>query len=90
MTAIQGYMFSEMGVSGTILCGREFMNTLADSSMEEIKQAIKSAPFLDAYYDMGENYIRTKNKNIYYSWSIWSKLFPMNSTNCFRNNFCKK
>ena len=67
MTAIKGYMFSEMGVSGTILCGREFMNTLADSSMEEIKQAIKSVPFLDAYYDMGENYIRTKNKNIYYS-----------------------
>lgn len=67
MTAVRGYMFAEMGVSGTLLCGREFMNTLADSSMEEIKQAIKSVPFLNDYYEMGENFIRTKNKLVYYS-----------------------
>nr|UYL17236.1 MAG: terminase large subunit [Caudoviricetes sp.] len=67
MTAIKGYMFAELGVSGTVLCAREFMNTLADSSMEEIKQAIRSVPFLANYYEMGENYIRTKNKNVTYS-----------------------
>lgn len=67
MTAIKGYMFAELGVSGTILCAREFMNTLADSSMEEIKQAIRSVPFLNDYYEMGENYIRTKNRNVSYS-----------------------
>lgn len=67
MTAIKGYMFAELGISGTILCAREFMNTLSDSSMEEIKQAIRSIPFLNDYYDMGENYIRTKNKNVSYS-----------------------
>ena len=67
MTAIKGYMFAEMGVSGTLLCGREFMNSLADSSMEEIKQAIRSEPFLNDYYEMGENYIRTKNRLVDYS-----------------------
>lgn len=66
MTAIKGYMFAEMGLSGAILCGREFMNSLADSSMEEIKQAIRSVPWLESYYDIGENYIRTRNKRVFY------------------------
>ena len=64
MAAIRGYMYAEQGISGVILCGREFMNTLADSSMEEIKQAIKEVPFLHDYYDLGESYIRSKNKMI--------------------------
>lgn len=66
MTAIRGYMYAEQGVSGVILCCREFMNTLADSSMEEIKQAIREVPFLNDYYEMGENYIRSKNRRIEY------------------------
>lgn len=64
MSAVKGYMYAEAGVSGVILCGREFMNTLSDSSMEEIKQAIKEVPFLNDYYEMGENYIRTKNRKV--------------------------
>lgn len=64
MAAIKGYMYAEQGISGVILCGREFMNTLSDSSMEEIKQAIKEVPFLNEYYEMGENYIRSKNRMI--------------------------
>lgn len=49
-----------------ILGAREFMNTLSDSSMEEIKQAIRATPFLNDYYDIGEQYIRTKNKRVSY------------------------
>ncbi len=59
-------MFAEAGISGVILCGREFMNSLEDSSMEEIKQAIRSVPWLDAYFDIGEKYIRTKNRRVSY------------------------
>lgn len=66
MSAIKGYMYAEQGVSGAILCCREFMNTLSESSMEEIKQAIKEVPFLNDYYEMGENYIRSKNRKIDY------------------------
>lgn len=69
MTAIKGYMYAEAGVSGLILGAREFMNSLSDSSMEEIKQAIRSVPFLKSYYEMGENFIRTKNRRVSYSFA---------------------
>ena len=61
MLAIKGYMLAEEGRSGTLLCAREFMNSLAESSMEEIKHAIKSEAWLDDYYEVGEKFIRTKN-----------------------------
>ncbi|MBC8946952.1 PBSX family phage terminase large subunit [Xenorhabdus indica] len=66
MSAIRGYIFAEAGTEGVILCGREFMNSLSESSMEEVKQAIKSEPWLDNYYEMGENFIRTKNRRVWY------------------------
>lgn len=66
MTAVKAMMFAEAGSSGVILCGREFMNSLEDSSMEEIKQAIRSVPWLDAYFEMGEKFIRTKNRRVSY------------------------
>lgn len=66
MTAIKGYQLAEAGVSGVILCAREFMNSLADSSMEEVKQAIRSVDWLADYYDIGQNYIRTKNGLVSY------------------------
>ncbi|MCX8583428.1 MULTISPECIES: PBSX family phage terminase large subunit [unclassified Gilliamella] len=69
MTAVKGYQFAEEGKSGVILCAREFMNSLADSSMEEVKQAIRSVDWLNDYYDIGENYIRTKNRLVSYVFS---------------------
>lgn len=66
MSAVRAYQLAESGQSGVILCGREFMNSLEDSSMEEVKQAIRSVPFLESYFDIGEKYIRTKNKRIQY------------------------
>lgn len=66
MTAIKGYQFAEAEVSGVILCAREFMNSLADSSMEEVKQAIRSVDWLADYYDIGQNYIRTRNGLVSY------------------------
>jgi phage terminase large subunit len=69
MTAIRAYMFAEAGVQGTILAGREILNSLEDSSMEEIKLAIRSVPWLDAYFDIGEKYIRTKNRRVYYTFA---------------------
>lgn len=69
MTAVKGYMAAEAGQSGVILCAREHLNSLADSSLEEIKQAIRSVPFLNNYYEMGENYIRTKNRLVEYTFA---------------------
>jgi phage terminase large subunit len=64
MAAVRGLMASQEGKKGVILCGREFMNSLDDSSMSEIKAAIASEPWLSAHYDVGEKYIRTWNKRV--------------------------
>ncbi|MBN9640366.1 MAG: phage terminase large subunit [Achromobacter sp.] len=69
MTAVRAYMFAEAGVSGVILCGREYMNSLEDSSMEEVKQAIRAEPWLDAYFDIGERFIRTRNRRVSYTFA---------------------
>lgn len=66
MTAIKAYQFAQEGKSGVILSAREYMNSLEESSMEEIKQAIRAVPWLEAYFDIGEKYIRTKNKRVSY------------------------
>ncbi|HGM9735271.1 TPA: PBSX family phage terminase large subunit [Proteus mirabilis] len=66
MSAVKAYQAAEQGISGVILCGREFMNSLEESSMEEVKQAIRSIPWLNDYFDIGEKYIRTKCKRVNY------------------------
>ena len=69
MTAVWGYRFAEAGTEGQILCGREFQNSLEESSMEEVKAAIRSEPFLAAYYEIGRQYIRSKNGLIHYTFA---------------------
>lgn len=69
MTAVRGYMWSKAGESGVIVCGREFMNSLDESSMAEVKAAIASEPFLAEHYDVGEKYIRTRDGRIEYKFT---------------------
>ncbi|WMD23313.1 phage terminase large subunit [Achromobacter seleniivolatilans] len=69
MTAVRAYMFAQADVSGVVLCGREYMNSLEDSSMEEVKQAIRSVPWLDAYFEIGEKFIRTRNRRVSYTFA---------------------
>lgn len=64
MAAVRGYQLSQEGKSGVIVCGREFMNSLDESSMAEVKAAIASEPWLAANYDVGEKYIRTMDGRI--------------------------
>src|SRR4051812_28037331 len=44
MAAVKGMMCAQAGESGLIVCAREFQNSLADSSMAEVKAAIESHP----------------------------------------------
>lgn len=62
--ALRADELARQGQTGIILCGREFMNSLEDSSMAEVKAAINSIPWLAERFDIGEKYIRTKNKKI--------------------------
>lgn len=64
MAAVRGYQLSQAGERGLIVCGREFMNSLDESSFAEVKEAINSEPWLAAFYDIGERYIRTKDRRI--------------------------
>ena len=69
MSAVRGYMWGMQGREGQILCGRERLNSLSDSSLEEIKSAIRSYKFLEDFYEIGENYIRSKKGNIFYTFA---------------------
>ena len=69
MTAIKGYQWGMSGKTGQILCAREFMNSLDDSSLEEIKIAIRSIDWLNAYYEIGEKYIRSRDGRVHYTFS---------------------
>lgn len=69
MTAVRAYMWDKAGREGIILCGRQFMNSLDDSSMEEVKAAIRSEPWLHAHFEIGEKYIRTKSGRISYKFA---------------------
>ena len=69
MTAVKGYQYGRMGVSGLILCGREHLKSLEESSLEEVKWAIQKYPFLSAYYEIGDKYVRSRDRRITYSFS---------------------
>ena len=69
MTAIRAFVWSKAGRKGIILCGRQFMNSLADSSLEEIKAAIESEPWLAAHFEIGEKYVRTRDGNVRYEFT---------------------
>tara|TARA_Y100000296_G_scaffold85529_1_gene121731 strand:+ start:5843 stop:6967 length:1125 start_codon:yes stop_codon:yes gene_type:complete len=69
MTAVKAYQLAEGGKSGVILCAREYMNSLEESSLEEVKQAIISVGWLSDYFEIGEKYVRTKNRRVSYVFS---------------------
>jgi phage terminase large subunit len=69
MAAVKGYIFGQQGQTGIILCARQFMNSLDDSSLEEVKRAIEDEPFLVAYYEVGEKYIRSKDGRISFAFA---------------------
>lgn len=68
-SAIRIYQLAELGVEGVFLASREHLNSLDESSMEEIKAAIGSEAWLADYFDIGEKYIRTRNRRISYAFA---------------------
>lgn len=69
MIALRGYIYGMAGVTGQLLCARQFMNSLADSSMEECKRAIEEEPFLAAYYEIGDKFIRSRDDRIWFAFA---------------------
>lgn len=69
MICIRGRIYGEAGISGQMLCGRQFMNSLADSSLEEIKRAIEDDEWLAEYYEVGQNYVRSRDNRITFTFA---------------------
>ena len=66
MSAVWAYKRDMAGDSGVILCAREFMNSLEESSLEEVKQAIRETNWLAPHFILGEKFIKTKSGRISY------------------------
>jgi len=62
--ATRGAIYDSLGMSGVMLCIREFMNSLDDSSLQDLKNAILGDPWLSSVYDVGERYIKTRSGRI--------------------------
>lgn len=69
MAAVEGYRHGLAGNSGIILCARQFMNSLDDSSLEECKRAIEEEPFLASYYEVGEKFIKSRDGRINFAFA---------------------
>jgi phage terminase large subunit len=69
MSAVRVHMWDQAGREGLFLCGREYLNSLEDSSLEEIKAAIREEPWLLPHFDIGEKYIRTASRRISYTFA---------------------
>lgn len=69
MIAARGYIYGKAGIKGILLCGRQFMNSLEDSSLEECKRAIEEEPFLAAYYEIGDKYIKSRDGMIQFAFA---------------------
>lgn len=67
MIAVRGYMYGRAGITGQLVCGRQFMNSLDDSSLEECKRGIEEEPFLSAYYEIGDKYIKSHDGRIWFT-----------------------
>lgn len=69
MVCVKAYQFASEGREGIILCGRQFMNSLADSSLEEIKAALSSEPWLAAHFEIGEKFVRTRDNRVSFAFA---------------------
>jgi phage terminase large subunit len=69
MAAVKGFQYGRQGISGILLCARQFMNSLDDSSLEECKRAIEEEPFLAAYYEIGDRYIKSRDGRVSFAFA---------------------
>ncbi len=69
MAAVHGLRCAHAGKPGVILCGREFQNSLDESSMAEVKLAIESEPWLRERYYVGEKVIKTADGRIEFAFA---------------------
>lgn len=69
MVGAKGYQYGKAGIRGILLCARQFMNSLDESSLEECKRAIEEEPWLMDYYEIGDKYIKSRDGRIWFAFA---------------------
>jgi phage terminase large subunit len=69
MVGVKGYQYGKAGIRGILLCARQFMNSLDESSLEECKRAIEEEPWLMDYYEIGDKYIKSRDGRIWFAFA---------------------
>lgn len=69
MSAVFGSICAAQNKTGIILCGREFQNSLNDSSFAEVRAAIESDAWLKSQWEIGRQYIRHVSGRVEYVFS---------------------
>lgn len=69
MAAFYGMRYGLAGISGQLLCARQYMNSLDDSSLEEVKRAIEDEPQLAGYYEVGEKFVKSRDGRVWFSFA---------------------
>ena len=67
MVAFRGMVLGRKGHEGLIVCGRSFKESLGDSSFPVIAEMILKHPVLNEYWEVGDRYIRSRDKRIKFS-----------------------
>lgn len=80
MAAVKAYQYAQAGRSGIVLCCREYMNSLDESSLAEVKAAILETPWLADRFDVGEKYVKTQNGRVEFRFAgLWRNLDSIKS-----------
>jgi len=68
-SAHRALLHASHGRHGVILASREHLNSLEESSLEEIKAAIRAHGWMLNRFDIGERYVRTKCKRVAFAFA---------------------
>lgn len=80
MAAVRGAMWAQEGREGIILCGRQHLNSLDESSLSEVKAAIASEPWLAQMYEVGDKYVRTRDNRVRFVFAgLWQNITSIKS-----------
>jgi phage terminase large subunit len=69
MAGVDAFRLAQGGAEGIFLCSREHLNSLDESSLEELKVSIRSEPDLLPHFDIGERYIRTADRRVSFAFA---------------------
>lgn len=64
MAALRAFDWASGGGEGAIVCARQVQDSLKTSSMAEVKRAIQETPELRDQFDIGREYVRTKDGRV--------------------------